>query len=163
MAENSLANLECRFFYRLLKVLYFAGLGATLVGLVITGYDAIPRVYTSYKGNRFVICEINIDLNLFREKYPKYNNWTDERLLRVFERKNAEEGVPESNKEWMCAKKTNNQAYKFRMQGSWWEVLYYWLIFPILAYIVLNIIRETLIYLAFGRRFTWDWLKRLRI
>jgi len=34
----------------------------------------------------------------------------------------------------------------------------FFVLFPI-YYCVINIIRETLIYLAFGRTFTWDWLK----
>lgn len=47
------------------------------------------------------------------------------------------------------------------VQGSWTNVILWLVIGFLVVYIVLNIIRETLNYIFFGRHFQWDWLVKL--
>lgn len=40
------------------------------------------------------------DLKAFRQQYPQYNNWSDERLASAIAKKHAAEGVPDESKGW---------------------------------------------------------------
>jgi hypothetical protein len=49
----------------------------------------------------------------------------------------------------------------YRTQGSWGLMIRWWALGMLVAYIALNIIRETLHYIIYGQKFTWDWLDRI--
>lgn len=48
---------------------------------------------------------------------------------------------------------------EFITEGGWVEVFCWWFLGSGIIYITLNVIRNTLVYVAFGKKFTWDWLK----
>lgn len=41
-----------------------------------------------------------MNLTAFREKYPEYKNWSDQRLTSAIDMKHAKEGIPASEKGW---------------------------------------------------------------
>jgi hypothetical protein len=53
-----------------------------------------------------------------------------------------------------------NVYYNYQV-GSWWTVLLIWILGIPAVYVVLNLLRETLIYIFFGRPFTFLWLAKL--
>lgn len=48
-----------------------------------------------------------------------------------------------------------------KTRGSWQTVILWGVGGTLGVYVVLNLIRETLVYIFFGRKFQWEWLKKI--
>jgi len=175
-------DLESRFFYRLVKVVYYTFLFLFLGLAFFFGQEAMPKTYVD-NDKSYLVCETG--LYLFNdvgisfwnknnsEKYL-YSDAEVEKKATEACLKRTEFGVhetkettPESERAEKMRKKllseSNHKPYTFSIEfktiGSWKEVFEWWLAGGGLIYIILNIIKETFIYLAFGRKFTWGWMK----
>jgi hypothetical protein len=62
-------------------------------------------------------------------------------------------------------RQANHSAYElsveYRIEGSWKDVIYWWFLGSGILYIALNVIKEALIYIAFGKKNSWQWLPTL--
>jgi hypothetical protein len=156
-------SLENKFFYRLVKVLHI--LNMTLFFIAISCYlycyipsGTIPDNERSYiaceNGQKYILNKININL----ESYEKEFN--DEA------KKQAQKICVGTGIDYSAYGEINplpNYSLKLIYKPREWMVFgnaLLWCFFvAAIYYSIMNIIREALIYLAFGRKFTWDWLK----
>lgn len=107
----------------------------------------------------------------FRLQHPEYNNKTDQELADILYEKYYSDMPKEVYYQKINLRKvyfaSNSQNYylslSHKLQGSWHDV-FYWLVLGLISiYVILNIFKETLIYVVFGRKFTWNWLPKLRL
>lgn len=178
-------DLECRFFYRLVKVVYYIFLFLFLTLVFYFGYSSMPKKYVD-NDKSYLVCETGLylfnDVGIYfwnennSDKYLSTSSDVEKKAEEGCSRKadmpntyETQEVTPESERAEKRRKellsKPNHGSYtfsiEFKTEGSWKETFEWWLEGGGLIYIILNLIKETLIYLAFGRKFTWDWLIKI--
>jgi hypothetical protein len=172
-------DLESRFFYRLVKVVYFLFLFLALILAFYFGYGYMPTKYVD-NDKSYLVCPKG--LYTFNSQGIQF--WVRDNDENKFTSNNFDEKAKKSCSEyvesdWELADKPPEmeRAEKMRKEfisnpnhgpftvsleigteGSWKKALEWWLGGGGLIYIILNIIKETLVYLAFGKKFTWDWI-----
>lgn len=194
MVKNN-EDLEDRFFYRLVKVLYIFTFGLCVLFILFILYISYPvntidnrsSIIICNDGNRYSLERSGLELDSETRKFSNYND-TEARKWCKNKHFDPTGAVPvtESHFDPATAVPTNdtqldNKKSEAEQKVDWEkfvlkenynvEISYFprdWVryssillrsfVFLLFAYVMLNIIREMLIYLAFGRKFTWDWL-----
>lgn len=168
---------EHKFFYRLLKVLYYAFfLIACLISILFAWVTAEPKVVVNVKDST-VICSNG-------KTYPLKSAG----VLYVSSVSNSLDGSSELRVKAICTGfdltgarsdgysdleidryieknlPLNNYELKlsYETKGSWVQVLLIGILGMSISYVVLNVIQETLLYIALGKRIEWNWLKKLK-
>ena len=159
-------NLETRFFYRLVKVFYIFNLAFLVIIATTILFGAIPAGDIPDNENSYITCRdgkkyslpvVGIQTNYDENKLhtnnrdiamqfcydPKLHGVTHNPFIKF---------IPE-NKLYSFT-----MVYKPRDWAYYFNTLIWCSLIAAIYYIVINIIKETLIYLAFGRKFTWGWL-----
>jgi len=148
------------------------------------GYDSIPKKAVD-NDKRYLVCEKGLypfsEVGIF---FWNKNNSEDLLYSNDFDKKAQKacteyDNVPhywESTKitpeiaraELMrrkLIKEPNHEPYtvsiEFKTEGSWKDAFEWWLVGSAMIYSILNIIKETLVYLAFGRKFSWVRLTKI--
>lgn len=174
MDEN---KLEQKFLFRLIKVTYYVALIIGIFFIGIFGWETKPTKYQdiskSYivcpNGNKYLINDFKIyssyispenDLSI---KTVCHGNIAKIRNTKTGEEKEvtlselSQYGVSIESK----VKDTKYEiVYVNSTRGSWRSVILWWIVGSYILYIVLNIIKETLLYMFFGKKFSWDFLQQ---
>lgn len=152
-------NLENRFFYRLIKVNYFFWLIVFFIGIIIYLIAEIPSGTIPYYEKSYIRCNgtnnkiyslkgCNLSYRYSKTYFDDYEISKEAKILC--------EGSPKNLLSRNQDNFTLEVAYKPRQWGNYISNLPWLFLIFIIYYGVTNILRETLIYLAFGRPFTWD-------
>lgn len=163
--SSDVDDLENRIIYRLIKVIYFSAHVFLLLIVIYVFYLLWPRYYIADRDKSYITCNddptsivllssTNIFINPKNYPLTKEN---DEDLKFVCARHNscADLGCIAVSPTYKL-----NMVYEsrwLRFFQSFSTVFFRY----ILAYAVINIIRETLIYIVYGKKFDWDWIKNL--
>lgn len=140
--------LEKKIIYRLIKVAYFLSLIGLVIFVVGAGWSLKPERYLDYLSARksgYTAEEIN--------KYLKSTTGTGFDFLGA-----EREGY--SDKE--ISSYLTSKLVPIYSKGGWEYVVLIWVGGVLASYLVLNIIRETLLYVIFGKTFSWKWLFKNR-
>lgn len=206
-------NLENRFFYRLVKVVYIFSLIMLFIISSFYLYDSIPSANIPDNERSLIICD-NLDKFLLKtnnftlEWYDTQLNYDDNKraenmcalssvreLLKIVASstpsgkkmtendldKLSDESLAQiggiklkkststpdpfkldKNDKFQILRQGKNYSLKIVYKPKDWEKYFYNVLYGLFSaicfYCLLNVIRETLIYLAFGRKFLWDWI-----
>lgn len=163
--------LEGNIFYRLIKVAYIFTLLLGIVLIGVFGWESKPESYVD-SSKSYITCNNN-NYNDFQTRgktytldaieaysiYAGYLSNTDVIKAKV---------VCAYDVKWNYSYTNdipNYQNYQLTIinsvRGDWRYVFIWWIVGFCVVYIVLNLIRETLIYIFFGRPFQWEWLARM--
>lgn len=181
MICKKIINLEEHFFYRLIKVLYYFLLIILFFISFFLGYQSIPtkigeKDYLACIGGVYPFSDINISTLTFNKrlnnkddeiakntcykndkeneiKYPGDRLVSDPKILAVLEELKNFEVVSPKGKNYHII-----LSYEEKV-GSWIDVLSFWFLGPAIVYVILNLIGEILIYVVFGIKFSFNWLK----
>jgi len=184
-------NLESRFFYRLVKVLYFTSLVLFSSVLFLILYLVKPaKVIDNNKSN--IVCvdgrsysfpTVGIEMESYEKKLDETKHATakqfcfntslkpvtDPKVIAELNKaeKEGHAFFPEIEKNGSApiisdAIYTLNVVYKPRDWSSFSESIFRCLLAFAIFYGIANILREALVYLAFGKALTWNWLLRFR-
>jgi hypothetical protein len=150
-------NLENRFFYRLVKVLYGLSLGLLLLATAFYINEYAHQTLTQDNEKSYVTCQQNgkkYPLNLVGIEMYFYGP-----SIGATEQ-NIADNFCFAHQTGLIDLLATNQitvAYKMDLYSARFDFLIM-LIISYLFYILLNITKESLIYVAFGKKFTLDWL-----
>ncbi len=174
-------NLQNRFFYRLVKVMHYFMLFTCIGIIAVILFENIPhKIIDNNKsaiicknGKSYHLNEANLFIAPPDQDFDNKNDnqakifckygppITDTELIAKLEKAPASKKDSLSDWEVVTVPVERNYSTNFQFQRDWKSfkrtIITSLIIFSII-YIVLNIIKETLIYLAFGRKFTWKWL-----
>jgi len=172
-------DLEQKFLFRLIKVLYILALFLGIAFFGIIGWQQIPTKYVdiskSYvscpNGKQYLMSAFSIysqyyinpkdDLAIKRacvDNVVQIRNKTTGETKEINVSDLSLYGIDESTK---LADIKYNTVYVESISGSWTSAILWWGLGYLGIYIVLNIIRETLNYIFFGRVFQLDWLAKI--
>lgn len=176
---SDIVELEKKLFYRLVKVFYIFFLMIFLSAMFFSGYSSIPQRYVDDERS-YLVCENgiypfkNLGIHFWTEKGEIVSNNFDKKADRVCSG-NDDSAIKESGqitpeiaraelKRREMIRQPNHPVYvlspEFITEGGWFDVFCWWFLGSGITYITLSVIRDTLIYVAFGKKFTWDWLKK---
>lgn len=177
MSKFNSDHLEDRFFYRLVMVLYFFCLAIFFIISIFILDLTLPmpainveKSYISCDGGKvYSLQTIGINLasyetNLDTDNDNKTKKWcflkslkpvTDPKII-------AELNKSQSEKPVVLDIISTNKNYSLELEyqrdwSSFIDTFFLCLFCFLIFYIVINIIKETLIYLAFGKKFSWGW------
>ena len=178
-------SLEEMFLFRLIKVIYSLALIAGIFLVAVFGWYSKPEKYTTTE-NSFITCSDGKKYSLSTVSvYPlssekKLDTYDTERAsefctknigYEVFSKsKNETQTITYSQLPFYglsssqytdAGKFTYNLIPAEHVRGSWQTALLWWIGGFLGVYVVLNLTKETLIYIFFGRSFQWDWLKKI--
>jgi hypothetical protein len=169
-------NLENKFFYRLTKILYFLFLTTVIAILSCVLFykltyfplDNSKSKIVCSNGKEYTFKGINIlSEYLYTENLQlhDYSEDDDNQAARSACSNNPEDYKNWGNRDRLLSGGDLDKIYTLKAARDWHKVAtafrYSCLIF-LAFYIVLNITRESLIYLAFGKKLTWNWLVKFK-
>lgn len=151
-------NLESRFFYRFVNVMHFFSIILFLLITCIILIQAIPPKIIDMD-NSYISCfdDSHYPLSAFSEKNtPLLKNIPifyilDEIARQLCLDKNPKHLNDGKNYEIKI-------SHQERNWGDFFAITICCLVAFVIFFSILNIIREALIYIAFGRKLTWGWL-----
>lgn len=160
MNEN---NLENKFLYRFVNVAYIGGL--ILFGLIVfaIGWSSKPEKIVDNQKS-LITCNNGKKYSL---EAAKINVWSGEKQLDSYDDKDARK---------VCAyaitgdyiDKYETPSYmnyqlvlSHKTAGSWGSAVMWWVFGLFGIYAILNIIKETLLYIIFNKKLSWKWLQNL--
>lgn len=158
------ANLENSLLYRLIKVLYIIVLLLAVIFALVLGWEGKPQSIVDdeksyiacYNGNTY-----KLDANgiyVYSMDATQLNIYDD-----VAARKLCQYGLKNDYSTYYNNLKTSaNINYQLKLvegtSGSWTAAFETWVIGILGSFVVLNLLRETLNYIFFGKSFDWMWL-----
>lgn len=153
-------ELENHIFYRLIKVLYTGTLIIFFIGALGMGISEEPvqkvdndkSYFTCANGNSYLFKDANI--YLWSSDNTSLNNYDDETAKNICTKSYELKGMIPSSNSYIL-------TIVPQTVGSWSSVLAIWFFGILITYTVLNILRETLIYIIYGKKFTWDWFHKI--
>lgn len=158
--RTDMTNIEDKLLYRLVKVAYIIVL---LIGILIVGaigWSSKPETYIDSdksslscdNGKKYTLDSLGIYLITDDTRLDTY----DDRRAKIA----CTYGVKDDYiTQYKLPSVANYQVnYVNSIRGSWKSALFWWLLGFLGAYITLNLIRETLNYILFGKPFDWLWL-----
>lgn len=100
------------------------------------------------------------DLNKIRAIFPEYKKLDDYSLIYILYKKYYSDfSVDEYyHKIGLANYISYSTKVKFQTVGSWTECIIFLAISGIIIYALLNIMKETLLYLFVGKKFSWNWV-----
>ena len=174
MKNNDKEVLEKKLVFRLINVAYIALLIAVIaisIGISLESKpQVIPNQYKSYlncsDGKNFSFMQANINTwDMINEN--TLDDYGDEKariLCAKYKRQDALDAglsnyqIDNYIKSNLIDQKNYSLNTVYKVEGSWITVILYSLVGISMGYVVLNIIRETLLYIFFGKKFSWKWL-----
>lgn len=153
--------LEKKFLYRIVKVNYV--LAFIFFGFIvfIVGWNSKPEEYidedkshlTCTNGKKYALNSSKIYLFSSDSELSEYD---DERARKVC----AYAIVDDYLNKYKTPESQNYQVTLVNsIRGSWGSAVMWWTLGLGGVYIVLNLIKETLLYVFLGKKFSWRWLQ----
>lgn len=168
-------NLENRFFYRLVKVVYYFFLAISTLVILFINYNEL--VYFPIDNNRsYIACYYGKHYSLVSSDITLYSYWNnyqlsydDDEKAKKSCSKNIPESVSSNSKPYTptladIEEIENAEKYSLVIARDWAKignVVFYSMFYFVIIFSILNVIREALLYLAFGKKLTWDWLIKI--
>lgn len=157
-------NLENKVLYRLIKVAYVLIFILISAFFVLTGWFAKPKAIVD-DDNSYINCTLGKSYVLGNVNLHVYSV-TDTQIEPYYEKEArilcAYGVLNDYSSNYRNIQAPSYQNYTLRLQkktiGSWESAILWWVLGVGGSYIVLNIIRETLNYIFFGKSFDWLWL-----
>lgn len=174
MKKNDKEVLEEKLVFRLINVSYIVlliAVGAISIGISLESKPrVIPNQYKSYincdDGKNFSFKQAYISTwDMINEN--TLDDYGDEKariLCAKYDRQKALDAgysnyeIDSFIKSNLIDQKNYSLNTDYKVEGSWATMILYSLIGISMGYVVLNIIRETLLYIFFGKKFSWKWL-----
>lgn len=160
-------NLESRVFYRLVKVLYAFFLGLSFLGVFCVGYSWIPyktidnqkSYLTCPDGTKYSLDGIGLYFHITKNysdydtkeaikacrehslhKYKIMRKVTDPKLIKILNSKEAAAPYP--------------THWAYQTIGGWLDVIKIWFVGCIITFLILNSIKQAVLYIVYGKKFT---------
>ena len=156
-------NLEDKLLYRFVKTAYIiCFIGVSLVA-VFLGWSAKPTPFIDSTKSTLA-CENGKQYRLDDAKIYLFSKTASlSNYEEVDARKLCAYGVlNDYSSEYQNLKTPQYKNYSINtvesINGSWFSVILWWVLGIGISYIVLNLLRETLNYILFGKKFDWLWL-----
>lgn len=155
-------NLEEKFAYRAIKVLYILSFALVILISGVIGWDSKPQKYIdsslSYiqcsNGNKYTFDAVGI-YAYSKKQFTEYND-RDARFACAYAKKyDYSNNLPIPNQ------KNYTTSFIESVRGSWGAAIAWWFFGVLGGYILLNVAKETLLYLFLGKKFDWSWLASL--
>lgn len=156
-------NLENKILFRLVKTAYVVCLVATFLFVLFLGWSEKPTPSVNSKksalvcenGKKYLLYDAKIYLFSKVESLDESDDSTARKL--------CEYGVlNDYSPGYRNLKMPQYKNYSLNLvesiDGSWFSVLIWWVLGFSGSYILLNVFRETLNYILFGKKFDWVWL-----
>lgn len=169
-------NLEDRFFYRLVKVMHYFMHGIFILIAAMFLYSLFPDGDIPDNTRTYIICDngkTSVPLNKAHidiYQYSKELSSSDDEKAKNFCTSDSNGKITDPIMLDILNKKLpdNTELEKnyrlkiFYEPRDWFgyghTILWFAFIYAVF-YTITNLIKESLIYVAFGRKFTWIWLK----
>jgi hypothetical protein len=139
-------DLENKFLFRLVKVLYIITLLFSILIFGIYAWEAIPE--------RKISREESVLMCSNGKRYPL----SDTTVYFEYEGEKINQGKL-NELESFCDYAGYEIDFGYKLDGTWLNPLGFLFLGIGSSYVILNILRETLIYLFFGKKFDWEWIK----
>lgn len=161
--EHTTKNLENNFIYRFVKVVYILSFLAVSLIIIAIGWTTKPTKYVDNQKS-YLACENGKSYTL---ETAKVYVWSGDTEL---------SGYNEADARKVCAyaiaddyldkyETPTNRNYTLNLtyatRGSWISTILIWGIGISASYVVLNLARETLLYIFLGKKFSWEWLQKV--
>ncbi len=170
-------NLENKFIYRLIAVLYYSSFTIFCVYTYFYTYNQVA--YSPVDNNKsYINCNSGLHYS-FSEADIQFDSYSNNSDLNNDDDNKAKELCSQNSLNNDVSVKTssttksykptladieeidNAEKYSLVIKRDW-NVIRKYIINSIynlvLAYFILNLVKETLIYLVFGKKISWDWL-----
>lgn len=174
------ANLEDKLLYRLVKVIYIITFLLVSLMVIAEGWwfkpvlivDSDKSTITCSNGKSYSFNTVGISASLSEAKQlDSYNDRKAREFCKEFEtyiienkQTGEQQGIKYSDfpKYNLINPDLDRVSYSFNLvestTGSWTNVILRWTLGIAISYVILNLIRETLNYILFGKPFDWLWL-----
>ncbi|GEM_PF-1916218 len=178
MKKNDNEELEEKLVFRLINVAYLVFLLAVIaisIGISLESKPkVIPNQYKSYincsDGKNFSFRQASITTwDMLNER--NLDDFGDEKariLCAKYDRQKALDAgysnyeIDNFIKSNLIDQKNYSLNVDYEVEGSWITVIFYSIVGIGVGYAVLNVIKETLFYILFGRKISWKWLNPLK-
>lgn len=168
-------NLENRFFYRLTNVIYIFSLILFFLIASTILYGSIPFGDIPDNTKSYIVCNNGkkslplSDARMEIHTYSKELSYSDNKAAKDFCTSNSAGAItdpilldilngklPESTS--LDKNYTLKISYEPKNWRAYAETVFWVFISFIIFYSIINIVKETLLYLAFGKKISWKWL-----
>ncbi len=155
-------NLEEKVLFRLIKVVYVVTLLLSVLVLLWAGWDSRPKPKVDDRSH--IACDNGEIYLLNKNRFYLFSvEDTFSSSEDVEARKLCEYKVlNDYSTKYRNLETPASQNYQLKViegtRGSWGNAFLWWVLGISGAYVALNLIRETLNYILFGKSFDWLWL-----
>lgn len=159
-----MTNLEDKLLYRLVKVIYIIVFLLSGLIAIFIGWESRPQPEVDDEKSR-IACDNGKNYKLSANRIYVYSvdttslsNYQDEEA-----RKLCQYGVlNDYSTSYRNLATPTHQNYQLKIvegtRGSWTNAILWWVLGIAGSYVALNLIRETINYILFGKPFDWMWL-----
>jgi len=162
-------DLENKWFYRLVKVMYIFFLAIGLVGVLCIGWSSKPYQLVDNKRS-FLTCPDGTkhtfqSFDLYFYSKEKFSDYDVEKAIGTCNKKHLKKGEAvtdltlikflDADKHW---EENNRDPYPthwiYKTEGSWIEATEWGLLGSIVTFLILTVIKQSLLYIVYGKKFT---------
>lgn len=162
-------DLENKWFYRLVKVMYIFFLAAGLIGVFCTGWGSKPYQLVDTRKSYFTCPDGTKhsfhSLDLYFYSKESFSDYDAEKVIGQCNKKHLKKGEAvtdltlikflDADKHW---EGINGDPYPtnwvYKTEGSWIEAIKWWILGSLVAFLIFNVIKQSLLYIVYGKKFT---------
>jgi hypothetical protein len=154
-------DLEINWFYRLVKVMYVLFLAVGLIGVLCAGWDLKPYQYINNEKS-YLTCPDGTRysfkiLALSFYTRSSFDDYEKESVIKTCNKHLSKSTDPnEFNFENLIP--VDGDPYPthwvYETRGSWIEAIELWLLGSLIAFLIFNGIKQSLLYIVYGKKFT---------
>lgn len=164
-------NLENKCFYRLVKVMYVFFLAVCFIIIGLLGWETKPyqvidgdiSYFTCPNGERHSFDSLDLyvysssfsssdaekAISECNKHHKKNEPVTDSALLKIFN---------SNSNHWKIAYGDPYPTTRiYTTRGSWVEVIQWWVLGFFVVFLIINVIKQSLLYIVYGKKFTFSW------
>ncbi|CAM2737034.1 Uncharacterised protein [Legionella steigerwaltii] len=147
-------DLQNKWFYRLVKVLYIFFLAVGLIGVLCIGWCLKPYQLVDTKKS-YLTCPDGTrhsfhSLDLYFDSKKSFSDYDAKKAIKMcgkhsdeFEKYRAPSPEPYPT------------HWEFKELGSWLSVMKFWLWGIIIVFIIINVTKQSLVYIVYGKKFNF--------
>ncbi len=189
-----MTNLESKWFYRLIKVVYLFFLAVGFIGVLFMGWALKPYQYVNDEDS-YLVCPHGLHSFNEAELYlptdsKKFGSYSDKKArdlcfkdaIKNYKNRASnnksngtilfkEEVTPaiaraELKRRAMLRQSPQKFGHyeinvEYKKAGSWVSAIKLWFFGSLIVFLILNVIKQSLLYIVYGKKFTLNWSERI--
>jgi len=154
-------DLEIKWFYRLVKVMYVFFLAIGFIGVLCVGWNLKPHQYINNEKS-YLICPDgtkysfkSLDLYFYTSSF--FSDYERETVIKTCNNNLIKSTDPkEFHFENLIP--IDGDPYPthivYKTRSSWIEVIKFWFFGSLIVFLIFNVIKQSLLYIVYGKKFT---------